>query len=61
MGLTIGTRQLTRAVSDGTGLSEEEIELLVAATALVAALVGLLRAVDAVVAVWPGPSGWARK
>jgi hypothetical protein len=61
MGLSIGTRQVTRAVSDGTGLSEEEIELLVAATALVTALVGLLRAVDAVMAVWPVPSGRARK
>ncbi len=48
MGPTISLRQITRAVSDGTGLTQEEVWVFVAVTASVAALSGLLRAVDAV-------------
>ena len=48
MGPTISLRQITRAVSDGTGLTQEEVWVFVAVTASVAALAGLLRAVDAV-------------
>ena len=48
MGQTISLRQITRAVSDGTGLTQEEVWVFVAVAASVAALSGLLRAVDAV-------------
>ena len=48
MGPTISLRQITRAVSDGTGLTQEEVWVFVAVAASVAALSGLLRAVDAV-------------
>jgi alkylhydroperoxidase/carboxymuconolactone decarboxylase family protein YurZ len=48
---TISFRQLTRAVSDGTGLTQEEVWLLAAVTASVAVLSGLLRAVDAVLRI----------
>lgn len=58
MGFTSGTRQITRAVSDGTGLTEEEIGLLVVAAALVTALFAVLRAVIAVVEALPIP--WSR-
>lgn len=61
MGPTIGLRQITRAVSDGTGLSNEEIGLLVAAAASVTALLGLVRAVDVVMDIWPVPPGRARR
>ena len=47
--------QITRALSDGTGLSPETIGLLVAAAALVPAVVGVVRAVDRVLDVWPVP------
>jgi hypothetical protein len=62
MGFTSGTRQITRAVSDGTGLTEEEIGVLVVAAALVTALLAFLRAVTAVVEALPIPrsraAGW---
>ena len=61
MGMNSGTHQITRALSDGTGLSQEEIGLLLAATALGATLFGLLRAVDALVELLPIPSGRARR
>jgi hypothetical protein len=48
MAPTTSLRQITRAVSDGTGLTQEEVWLLATVTASVAALTGLLRAVDAV-------------
>jgi hypothetical protein len=41
-------RQITRAVSDGTGLTPEELWTVAAVTVSVAALTGVLRAVDAV-------------
>ena len=58
MGFTSGTRQITRAVSDGTGLTEEEIGVLVVAAALVTALLAFLRAVTVVVEALPIP--WSR-
>jgi hypothetical protein len=48
MGLSSSRHQLTRALCDGTGLTQEEAWLLVAVTASVAVLSGCLRAVDAV-------------
>ena len=48
MGPTIGLRQITRAVSDGTGLTQEEAWVFVAVGASAVVLSGLLRAVDAV-------------
>jgi alkylhydroperoxidase/carboxymuconolactone decarboxylase family protein YurZ len=48
-----GLRQLTRALSDGTGLSQEEIVLLVAAAAVGTAVIGLLRTLDALKEVFP--------
>jgi alkylhydroperoxidase/carboxymuconolactone decarboxylase family protein YurZ len=50
-----GIRQLTRALSDGTGLSQEEILLLVAAAAVGTAVIGLLRTLEALKEVFPGP------
>lgn len=52
MGLTRG-RQLSRAVSEASGLSEEEAGLLVAAAAVTTALLGVLRITDFVTDVWP--------
>jgi hypothetical protein len=48
MGPTISLRQITRVVSDGTGLTQEEAWVFVAVAASVATMAGLLRAVDAV-------------
>ncbi len=56
MGVMSGTGRVTRALSDGTGLSQEEIVLLVAAAAAGAAVLGLLRTIDAVMTALPGPS-----
>ena len=60
MGETTGLHQITRAVSDGTGLSEEEIWLLAAAAASFAAVISLVRAVDAVKDAMPGSRGRGR-
>jgi hypothetical protein len=49
MSPSISVRQITRAVSDGTGLTQEEAWVFVVVTASAAALTGLLRAVDAVI------------
>jgi len=62
----IGIRQVTRAVSDGTGRPHDEVVALAAATATVAVSVaawrGIAWAVDAVTGVdlWPAPPGRAR-
>jgi len=48
-----GTRQITRAVCDGTGLTQEELGLLVTAAAVVTAVIGVLHAVTALVEAWP--------
>jgi hypothetical protein len=53
MGLASGSRQLSRAVSEATGLSQEEAGLLVAAAAVTTALLGVLRVTDFVTDVWP--------
>lgn len=54
---TRGTHQITRALSDGTGLSQEEIKLLIAATALATVVLALLRAAVAFRDAWPGHHG----
>ena len=56
MGVMSGTRHLTRALSDGTGLSQEEIVLLVAAAAVGTAVLVLLHTLDAVMDALPGPT-----
>ena len=48
MSPTISLRQINRAVSEGTGLTQEEAWVFMAVTASAAALTGLLRAFDAV-------------
>jgi hypothetical protein len=48
MGLSLDRRQITRALCDATGLTEEEAWLLVAVAASVTVVTGCLRAVDAV-------------
>ena len=45
---TISLRQINRAVSDGTGLTQEEAWVFLAVAASAAALSGLLAAFDAV-------------
>lgn len=51
-----GARRVGGAVSDGTGLSPEEIGAMVAVAAVVAGLIVALRAVDVVYRLWT-PSG----
>ena len=58
MRATIDLRQITRAVSDGTGLTQEEVWLLAAVTTSVAVLSGLLRAVDAVMRIIDDLNDW---
>ena len=48
MPLTTNLRQITRVVSDGTGMTEEEVWLWGIVGAFVAVVSGLLRAIDAV-------------
>jgi hypothetical protein len=48
---TIDLRQITHAVSDATGMTQEEVWLFATVTASVAVLSGLLRAVDAVLRI----------
>jgi hypothetical protein len=45
----IGLRRISDAVCDGTGLTQEELWVMVAVTVSVAAASGVLRAFDAVV------------
>lgn len=45
---TLDLRQITRAVSDATGMTQEEVWLFAAVTASVAVLSGVIRAVDTV-------------
>lgn len=61
MGLASGGRQLTRVVSDASGLSQEEAGLLVAGAAATTALLGVLRVVDVVTDLWPRPVGRPHK
>ena len=51
------SRQVTRVVSEGTGLSQEEIGVLVVAGAVAATVLGLVRMVDVLVEVWPDRTG----
>ena len=53
-------RPAVRSVARGTGLSEEEILWFTGAAIFSAALLGILRAVDLVMAVWP-PTNSARE
>jgi len=57
MGMSNRTHQISRAVSDGTGLMPQQVELRVAATALAAAIgaagFGLLRVAIPVMDAWP--------
>jgi hypothetical protein len=50
-----GARQVTRALSDGTGLSQEEIVALISGVAAATAVLGLLRAFDTLKDAWPSP------
>ena len=49
-------RQVLRAVSDGTGLSQEEIGFLIAAAAVATGVVIALKTVDLVTRLW-APAG----
>jgi hypothetical protein len=53
MGISIGPHHVTRAVSDGTGLSSEEIGLLLGGIAAAAIVIGGLRAAIAFRDLWP--------
>jgi hypothetical protein len=55
---TINLRQITRAVSDGTGLTQEEVWLWAGVTASVAVLSGLLRAADVVMRMIDDLNDW---
>ena len=55
---TIHPRRITRAVADGTGRTEEEVWVWVAVTATGAAVVGLLKAVDAVLRLVDDLDAW---
>ena len=57
MNLPSGTREIVRAVSEGTGLSQEEIVILVAEALVVTAVFGVLRTVDALLDAWPIATG----
>ena len=48
MSRTSSTQQIVRAVADGTGLSEEEVWIKAGWTVLVAALIGVVHAVEVV-------------
>jgi|1186.fasta_scaffold191816_1 alkylhydroperoxidase/carboxymuconolactone decarboxylase family protein YurZ len=54
--MELTSRQLRRALSDSTGLTEEEIGFLIAAAAVATAAVVALRAVDVWTRVW-APAG----
>jgi len=41
-------RQVTRALSDGTGMSEEEVVVAVAAAVFIGSVRGILRVIDIV-------------
>ncbi len=60
MHVNAGTHRVTGALSDGTGLSQEEIGFLVAAAAALTVLLGLLRLIDALNDAWAMSRGRAR-
>jgi hypothetical protein len=47
------TSRITRALSEGTGLSQEEIGVLMTAAAVGTAVIGVLRVADVVMYLWP--------
>jgi hypothetical protein len=53
MGVNIGTRDITRAVSDGTGLTGEELGLILGGLAAATVVIGGLRAAIAFRDIWP--------
>jgi hypothetical protein len=53
MGISIGPRNVTRAVADGTGLSSEEVGLLLGGLAVATVVIGGLRAAVAFRDLWP--------
>lgn len=53
MDRTNGARQLTRAFSDGLGLTPEEIGLIVTVAVSLTAAVIVLRVFDALASAWP--------
>lgn len=53
MPLTIRPQSLSRAVSDGSGLTQEEVGVLLAGAAVATAVVVALRAVDVVTEMFP--------
>jgi hypothetical protein len=53
MGVNIGTRDVTRAVSDGTGLTGEELGLILGGLAAATVVIGGLRAAVAFRDIWP--------
>ena len=55
-GMELTSRQVRRAVSDSTGLSEEELGFLIAAAAVATGVVIALRAFEIVTRLW-APSG----
>ena len=61
MGLASGSRQVSRAVSDASGLSQEEAGLLVAGAAVTAALLAALRVMDFVRYLFPRAAPPPRK
>ena len=54
--MELTSRKVLRAVSDGTGLSEEELGFLIAAAAVATGVVVALRAFELVTRLW-APSG----
>ncbi len=54
--MELTSRQVRRAVSDGTGLSEEELGFLIAAAAVATGVVIALRTYELVTRLW-APSG----
>lgn len=55
-GMELTSRHLRRAVSDSTGLTEEEIGFLIAAAVVATGVVVALRTLDVVTRLW-APSG----
>ena len=53
MGLRGGTRYITRVFSDGTGLTEEEIGLVIAGAAALSAVIAVLWTFDTLRSAWP--------
>ena len=61
MAPSTGSRQSPTWMDDGTGMSRAEVAFHQSAALLGDALLGLLRAVDAVIEAWPLPISRARR